>query len=135
MKWRDSNASMWDEAVQMLERADRLHRQFFQLEQQRHGAPCWQPPIDLFETERELIIIVALPGVAAEQLVVLVDGPALIIRGQRAMPLPHDTAVIRRLEIPHGHFERRIELPPGQFQLGQRMLTDGCLTLTLNKLG
>lgn len=135
MEWRNSTASMWDEALQMLERADRMHRQFFQLEHQRHRFPHWQPPIDLFETERELLIIVALPGVAAEQLAVLVDGPALIIRGQRAMPRPRDTAAIRRLEIPHGHFERRIELPPGQFQLGQRVLADGCLTLTLNKLG
>ncbi|WP_019140190.1 Hsp20/alpha crystallin family protein [Noviherbaspirillum massiliense] len=134
MKWRDPTISIWDEALDMLERADRLHRQFFQLEHQGR-TPTWEPPVDVFETELELVIITALPGVAAEQLAVTIEGPAVVIRGQRAMPLPRETAMIRRLEIPYGQFERRVELPPGQFQVGQRLLKDGCLILTLNKLG
>lgn len=119
----------------MLERADRLHRQFFRLEHQQTQFPMWAPPVDIFETEQELIILVALPGVSAKDLVISIDGGSVIVQGQRALPLPRQAAVIRNLEIPYGQFERRIELPPGQFQLGQRMLTDGCLVMTLNKLG
>lgn len=135
MKWRDPRVSMWDEALQLLERADRLHRQFFQPEHRPSQCPTWAPPVDIFETEWELVMIVALPGVAAEHLSISMDGAAVVIRGQRTIPALRETTVIRRLEIPYGQFERRIELPAAQFQAGQRLLKDGCLYLTLNKLG
>lgn len=134
MKWRDP-ASMWDEALALLEHADRLHRQFFQLETRQTPSPAWTPPVDIFETEAELIVIAALPGVRAEQLAIAVEGGALTIRGLRKMRVPHDSPTIRRLEIPYGCFERRIELPAGRFQPAQRLLQDGCLVLTLNKIG
>ena len=57
-------AWMWAEACEMLARAERLHRQFF--EPRRSAAsrlPVWQPPADVLETEREVLILVALPGV------------------------------------------------------------------------
>jgi hypothetical protein len=38
------------------------------------------------------------------------------------------------LEIPHGHFERRIELPPARFEISGRHLANGCLKLQLRKL-
>ena len=40
----------------------------------------------MFETERELVVLVALPGVTAAQLEVAVDGAVVLVRGQRAMP-------------------------------------------------
>lgn len=135
MQGRDPTASMWDEALSFLERADRLHRQFFQLEHHRNRSPTWQPPVDMLETEHALIVIVALPGVSAEHLGISIEGNTLIIRGQRAMPRTREPAAIRRLEIPYGRFERSIEFPPAQFELGERLLKDGCLILTLNKLG
>jgi HSP20 family protein len=135
MKLRDPAVWIWGDALELLERADRLHRQFFQPGHHRNPCPTWEPPVDMFETERELVVLVALPGVTAAQLEVTVDGAVVIVRGQRAMPASCRSATIHRLEIPYGRFERRIELPAGQFQAGQQMLKDGCLMLTLNKLG
>lgn len=126
---------MWDEALELLEHADRLHRQFFQLENRRTRQPVWQPPVDIYETEREVVVFVALPGVAAEQLDISTDGGMIVIRGQRALPAVCRSAAIRRLEIPYGQFERRIEFPLERYQLGQRLLKDGCLVLTLTKIG
>lgn len=126
---------MWGEALELLERAERLQRQFFQPGRlgSRGRCPSWEPPIDIFETDGELVILAALPGVIAEQLEVIVEGSALLIRGQRAMPLTCKSATIRRLEIPYGRFERRIELPSTQFREWQQLLKDGCLFLTLTK--
>lgn len=135
MKLRDPTAWMWSEALDLMERADRLHRQFFQLEHHGKQYPAWEPPVDIFETERELVIFVALPGVTSEQLQVSIDGPAVIIHGRRAIPVACKSAMIHRLEIPYGRFERRIEVPWEQFQLAQQSLLDGCLILTLKKLG
>jgi HSP20 family molecular chaperone IbpA len=134
MKVRDPTLWMWGEALEVLERADRLHRQFFQLSETRRATPTWEPPVDIFETQRQLIIVVALPGVLPEQLEIELDTGAIIVRGQRRMPTLGEGCHIHRLELPYGHFERRIELPPRQLQLGDRSLADGCLTLTLTKL-
>jgi HSP20 family protein len=134
MKVRDPTLWMWGEALDMLDRADRLHRQFFQLGTARQACPTWEPPVDIFETDRQFVVIVALPGVIAEQLAIELDGSAIVVRGQRRMHVLGNSARIHRLELPYGRFERRIELPGGQLQLGQRSLQDGCLTLALTKL-
>lgn len=132
MPSRDSRAWMWAEACEFLERAERLHRQFFQLEGS-DGRLAWQPPIDMFETERELQILVALPGVEADQVQVVISGSALSVVGERQIPLRVRGAAVHRVEIPYGRFERRIPLPTGRFELDQRSLSNGCLLLTLRK--
>jgi HSP20 family protein len=125
---------MWAEACELLERAERLHRQFFQPRAGEGRRPCWEPPVDILETDAELCILVALPGVGADQLEVVVDGATLAVVGERPMPGRARPGIIRRLEIPYGHFERRIELPPGRFEIARRELADGCLVLGLRKL-
>lgn len=125
---------MWAEACEMLERAERLHRQFFQPSRSPTRRPGWEPPIDLFETERELWVWVALPGVEPDTVEIFIEPGALIVTGQRPIPIESRPAVIHRLEIPHGRFQRRIELPRGRLELGDRVLANGCLQLRLHKL-
>jgi HSP20 family protein len=134
MRVRDPTVWMWGEALDMLERADRLQRQFCQLHGSDQPSPVWEPPIDMFETERQYVIVVALPGVTAGQLDIQVDDAVLIVRGQRRQPAAAAAGHIHRMELPYGRFERRIELPGRMLQLGERHLADGCLTLTLDKL-
>jgi HSP20 family molecular chaperone IbpA len=122
---------MWAEACETLARAERLHRQFFRLGT-RETHPMWEPPIDVLETEDELWIIAALPGVEAPQLEIGVADGVLVIAGIRSAPLKQ-AAVIHRLEIPQGRFERSIPLPAGRFELTRRDLAHGCLTLVLRK--
>lgn len=126
---------MWSEACEVLERAERLQRQFFQLGRLHGGEPAWEPPVDVFETEGELWILAAVPGVALENLQVVVDSGMLIISGVRPLPGELRHAAILRMELPHGRFERRIELPARPFEPGRRELRDGCLVLTLRKRG
>ncbi|MES2353771.1 MAG: Hsp20/alpha crystallin family protein [Pseudomonadota bacterium] len=134
MTLRDPQTRVCTEALELLDRADRLHRQFFRLGSAQARYPSWEPPVDVFETDDELIILVALPGVDSDHVKVIVDGAALIVLGDRRMPHALQNALVRQLEIPYGHFERRIELPPGQFEIQQRTLSDGCLFLSLFKL-
>ena len=131
---RHPGAWMWAEACELLDRAERLHRQFFVPQGSQGRQPTWQPPVDLLESEEELWIYVALPGVDKEQLEVAVEQGTLIVSGERLMPGQGRGTVIHRLEIPYGRFERRIELPPGRYDAVRRELIDGCLTLALRKL-
>jgi HSP20 family molecular chaperone IbpA len=126
---RDIETLMWVQACEMLQRAERLHRQFFHLGEQR----SWEPPIDVFETDRELRILVALPGVEPAKLEVAIEDGILIVAGERVLPAEARTGTIHRLEIPHGRFARRIALPAGRYQVGRRQLINGCLVLSLEK--
>lgn len=133
MKSRDPTKSMWANALEMLHQADRLQRQFFLLGKSRSRGPSWEPPVDIFDTGQELVILVALPGVSPDGVQVVIDGGTLYIVGERPIPGSHGS-LLRRLEIPYGLFERRIDLPPGHYEIGERTLEYGCLHLTLKKI-
>jgi HSP20 family protein len=125
---------MWAEAFDMLDEAERLHRQFFHLGAPRGARAAWEPPVDVFEDEREFVIVVALPGVEPNDAEVAIEGRTLVIRAQRRLPLGDRNCFVQRLEIPHGYFERRLELPPIQLELAGRELSDGCMVLTVRKV-
>jgi len=130
---RDPKNQMWAEACAMLKQAEQLHRQFFEPSREGARAARWEPPVDVFETERQLWIIAALPGVAPEAVCVEIEGPTLTIAGIRPLPSKGRNANIVRLEIPYGRFERRIALSP-RLRLAERELSNGCLVLTFVKL-
>jgi HSP20 family molecular chaperone IbpA len=130
MPKRQLDALMWAQACAAMERAERLHRQFF-----HHAGPHWQAPVDVFEVDGGLIILVALPGVELENIAVSLDAGVLTVRGVRPLPDELDNARIVRMEIPHGNFERRIELPAVPFEISGRHLANGCLMLRLRRLG
>jgi|SRR5947199_4160276 len=121
---------MLSEAIESLTRAERLQKRIFTVE--RGGGHAWEPPIDVLETERELLIFVALPGVDPDEVVAAIDGDTLVITGQRVLPPELQDAQIRRLELPQGQFERRIALPAGRYAVS-RHAWKGCVVLRLAK--
>ena len=131
MPKRALDALMWAEACEAMERAQRLQRQFFH---RSHATPYWEAPCDIFETDEALVILIALPGVELEQIQVTLSAGILVVSGERPLPREMREARIHRIEIPHGHFERRIELPPMRFEITGRHLANGCLMLRLTKL-
>ena len=128
----DPEDRMWSQACELLAEAERLQRQFFRLATVQ-SVPSWEPPIDVFEDEREIAVVVAMPGVPAERVQVAHEGNALVVRGTRPLPFEGGRFRMRQLEIPYGAFERRIELPSGNFEVGRPELVQGCLVLRLRK--
>jgi HSP20 family protein len=124
---------MWSEALDLLEQAERLHRQFFQCADARTG-PAWEPPADVFETEDGLVLLIALPGVPPEAVRVSADERVLRVSGSRPWPEPLRRARIWRLEIPQGRFERVLELPPGRFEVAHQELSHGCVAIHLRRV-
>src|SRR5512140_208651 len=77
MRSRDPGSWMWAEALELLQNAERLQHQFFRIGVHQ-GAPRWEPPVDMYQEGGELRLLVALPGVAPQQLeVVLARGLGL----------------------------------------------------------
>jgi HSP20 family protein len=133
MSSRHPNDWMWAQACDLIEQAERMHRQFFRLAATAPARAAWEPPVDVFEDEREVVIVVALPGVPAERVEVSVEAGELVVRAERSLPSAGARFALRRLEIPYGRFERRIPLREVRLEGGTRELADGCLTLRLTK--
>ncbi|HEX4882936.1 MAG TPA: Hsp20/alpha crystallin family protein [Casimicrobiaceae bacterium] len=123
---------MWAEAFGLLEQAERMHRQFFRLATTPRAQPAWEPPVDVFEDEEALVVVVAMPGVAAERVEVLLEPGALVVRGERPLPFAGTRQRVRQLEIPYGFFERRIPLP-ARVAAASTDLAHGVLVVRLAK--
>src|SRR5262245_48434052 len=130
----DPRNYMWAEACALIERAERLQRQFFRPSLPGAQQAGWEPPVDIYETDRDICVMAALPGVDPREVEVAVEGDAIVIAGTRRLPGVAREAVIHRLEIPHGRFERRIRISAGQLRLDRSELVGGCLVLILTKL-
>ena len=133
MSSKDPVNWMLAEAIDSLARADRLRQQFFSLQPSAGSRePSWEPPIDVLETDREILILVALPGVDPNQVEAMIDRGTLIISGRRVLPVELRNARIHRLELPQGRFERRVILPTGRYGVS-RFAVNGCVMLRLSK--
>ena len=127
---------MWSEALQMLARAERLHREVFNAPgRSRSATASWEPPADVLETEDAVLILVALPGVDPQKVQLAIRNGVLLIAGERVLPRELRTAVIHRIELPQGRFERQIRLPAGTYEQPVSGAADGCRIVKLPKSG
>lgn len=133
MKTRDPSLWMWAEAVRLLDEADRLRQQFFQVAH-TSGAGAWEPPVDIFETDEGWWVMVALPGVPPDDVRYALDGDELQVAAVRRVPAECMAGAIRRLEIPHGRFQRTVRFPTAPLRVAAARMRDGCLVLALDKL-
>jgi HSP20 family protein len=124
---------MWSEACEMLARAERMHRELFTPSGTPARSPAWEPPVDILETEFEVLALVALPGVDAENAQAMIEDGDLVIAGTRVLPSELRTATIHRLELPQGRFYRRLRLPAGSYSDVRRTVVAGCLVIKLQK--
>lgn len=119
----------------MLARAERLQQQLFQLQYQVSRQPSWRPPVDVLETDEEVLVFIAVPGVDPDAIEACIERDELVIAGARVLPSAFRTAVIHRLELPQGRFERRIRLPAGEYRAIRWSASEGCMLIRLAKAG
>jgi len=124
---------MWAQACELIDEAERMHRQFFRLAAPARARVTWEPPVDVFEDDSEVVVVIALPGVAPDAVEITMEAGALLVRAEARFPFARDHHVVRRLEIPYGYFERRIPLQLAGLEAGTREAANGCLVLRLRK--
>ena len=92
----------------------------------------WQPDVDVFETDRGVIVRVEIAGIQSEDVRVNVDGQVLRLSGERRPPERSDVQRLHQMEITTGPFERRVRIPiPIDRDRVSAHLADGFLTVTL----
>ncbi len=91
-------------------------------------------PVDLYETEENIVLEMAVPGVRVEDLDISIEGRQLSIRGT----LPERELEGRRYwlqNIPQGQFSRTITLPATvEVDHIEARVHDGLLVLTMPKV-
>jgi len=71
----------------------------------------WLPDMDVFETERELVVLIDAAGLDKENINVTLEGDVLHISGHRKDRFHTYNRKYHQVEINYGTFERTYRLP------------------------
>ena len=76
----------------------------------RTGRP-WSPPVDILETENDLVLKADLPGMKLEGIDVRVENQTLSIKGERRFEQEASEKGYHRIERSYGSFVRSFAVP------------------------
>ncbi|MBI3360681.1 MAG: Hsp20/alpha crystallin family protein [Chloroflexi bacterium] len=100
-----------------------------------HTAPeavTYRLPIDAYNTDGEIVVQAAFPGVPLENISITVEDDTLTISAELPAPIENVNYVIA--ERPHGKFSRALTLNvPVDADKAEARFENGLLTLTLPK--
>lgn len=93
------------------------------------------PSVDIAEDEKQYSITAELPGLAAGDVDVSLDGNVLVIKGEKRNETKTDEKNYHLVERSYGAFQRRFALPEGINREAIGAAVDkGVLTVTLPKM-
>ena len=135
-----TNLTRWEPAREMMtlrEAMDRLFDDAFTrpFSLVREGGSNWaSPAIDMYQTDNEVVVKAALPGIKADEVQINVNNDILTIKGEVKHEEEKKDQSWHIRERSWGAFERSITLPTGV--MADRAKADfenGILTITLPK--
>lgn len=94
----------------------------------------WAPPVDIMETENEVVLKADLPDVKLEDIDIRLENGTLTLKGERRFEKAEEGKGYHRIERGYGAFARVFTLPDTLD--GERVRADyknGVLTVTLPK--
>lgn len=123
----------WQELVRLQQEVNELFSDFFNRFSSTKEI-SFTPQINMYETEEEVVLNVALPGTLQEDIDISLEDDVLYIRGER--PDPYGTIAGPRHieELCYGYFERQVQLPTKCFsEKIEADYSDGILNVRLIK--
>jgi len=128
--WLENIQSMQREMVQLLDQfAGRKPPMV------RFAPSAWEPPIDMYETADNIVVVAELAGVKQEEVRISVHAKTLIIRGVRRERQAGSQRTYYQMEISTGPFERGVLLPVAvDAEKATASYNDGILEIVLPKV-
>jgi HSP20 family protein len=128
----------WDQSRGLTSLQDQVNRLFagnFTPDRSGHDdLATWAPPVDIYETENELVLKADLPGLQDKDIDVRVENNMLTIRGERKSEKDVNEDSYFRVERATGPFTRSFSLPNTVSSESVRAeYRNGVLTLHLAK--
>src|SRR5690349_11315543 len=103
------------------------------LNEPRAGRP-WSPPVDIFETEDELVLKADVPDINVDDIDVRVENETLTIKGERKFEQHQANKAFHRIERSYGTFVRSFSVPATvKTEAVKAEYKNGILTVTLPK--
>jgi HSP20 family protein len=103
------------------------------LNEPRTGRP-WSPPVDIFETEDELVLKADVPEVDLKNIDVRVENQTLTLTGERKFKKEDTGTGYHRIERSYGQFTRSFAVPSAvDTEKVAAEYHDGVLTVKLPK--
>lgn len=124
------------EMVSLRSAMDRLFEDSFvsPLSWRAAGGENITPPLDVHETENEVVVTAALPGIKADDLEITMVGQTLTLRGEFKADESIDRNQYLYRERRFGSFSRTLQLPVRvQGDGAEATFTDGVLQLAIPK--
>ena len=109
------NLAPWDPLRNLISLQDRMNR-LFDESMHRQGSEglergTWMPPVDIYETESEIVLVAEIPGMDEKDVEVEVRDNILLLRGERKMENDVNKESYHRVERAYGGFQRSFTLP------------------------
>jgi HSP20 family protein len=103
----------WDHLHEFVARSNELNRTITHpyAPQTEDSVVAWAPPVDIFETQDQLVVRAEVPGVRKEDLDVGIENGVLTLHGQRQQDTDVKEDSAFRLERVYGAFTRSFSLP------------------------
>ena len=135
-----SNLTRWEPAREMMtlrEAMDRLFDDAFTrpFSVMRDGGSNWSSPaIDMYQTDNNIVVKAAMPGIKADEVQINVTGDILTIKGEVKHEEEKNDRSWHLREQRWGAFERSVRLPTGVVaDKANADFDNGILTITLPK--
>ncbi len=130
----------WEPFRELVSTQDRLNRLFnntfsrFFEEGDGSTLRTCAPPVDVFETDQNVVIKAELPGVKPEDVEVRVEDGSLYLKGERKFEKEVKEENYHHIERTYGNFVRSFPLPNSvNADEAKAEYKDGVLTLTMPK--
>ncbi len=99
-------------ALTLQDEVNRLFEDNFTRERSGHAdLATWAPPVDIYETENELVVKAELPDLQDKDIDVRITNNTLTIRGERKFEKDVKEENYLRIERAYGSFMRSFSLP------------------------
>lgn len=104
----------FDDLASLRESMDKLFEEFFTRRPDRSRAPVvWQPAIEAYETDGDVVVRAELPGIDPKQVEISVTEDTLTLKGEAKSEQEEKKRNYYRRELRYGSFVRSIALPSG----------------------
>ena len=132
-----SNLIRWEPAREMMtlrEAMDRLFDDAFTRPLSLSGNTWSIPAVDMYQTDNEVVVKVALPGIKADEVQINVTGEVLTLKGETKQENETKEKAYHIREQRWGAFERSLVLPTEVVaDKAKADFENGILTITLPK--
>ncbi len=108
----------WEPFQDLLAIQERMNRLFDETlqrtrsrEEEDISAGLWAPPVDIYESENEIVLKAELPEIDQKDIDIKVEDNTLTIRGERKFEQETKKENYHRIERAYGKFSRSFSLP------------------------